>query len=67
MTVTSQIDISTPNGRRIVKELETHKRVVKLTYNDVMHEDSIPLDDAVEMIWNQLERKIGYDVRTIRK
>ncbi|HRZ96980.1 MAG TPA: hypothetical protein P5084_05450 [Paludibacter sp.] len=67
MTVTAQIDISTPTGRRIVKELESHKRVVKLTYNDVMPEGAIPLDDAVEMIWNQLDRKIGYDIRTIQK
>lgn len=66
MTVTAQIDISTPTGRRIVKELDTHKRVVKLTCNEVTPEGTIPLDDAVEIIWNQLERKIGYDVRTIQ-
>ena len=34
MTVTAYIDINTPTGRRIVRELETHKRVVKIVYNE---------------------------------
>jgi len=32
MTVIANIDISTPTGRKIVRELEKHKRVVQLTY-----------------------------------
>ena len=67
MTVTAQIDISTPTGRRIVKELETHKRVVKITYNDSLPNGAIPLEDAAELVWNQLEAKMGYDIRTIQK
>jgi len=67
MTVTARIDISTPTGRKIVKELETHKRVVKISYEDALPNDAIPLDDAIELVWNQLETKIGYDVRTIQK
>lgn len=34
MTVIANIDISTPTGRKIVRELEKHKRVVKITYPD---------------------------------
>ena len=67
MTVTAQIDISTPTGRRIVKELETHKRVVKIIYNETLPEGAIPLDDAIELVWNQLETKIGYDIRTLKR
>lgn len=67
MTVTAQIDISTPTGRRIVRELETHKRVVKISYNEVLPNGAIPLDDAIELVWSQLESKIGYDIRTIQK
>jgi hypothetical protein len=67
MIVTAQIDISTPTGRRIVKELETHKRVVKIIYDETLPEGAIPLDDAIELVWNQLETKIGYDIRTIQK
>jgi len=32
MEVTAKIDISTPAGRKIVKELEKHKKLVKITY-----------------------------------
>ena len=67
MTVTAQIDISSPTGRRILKELEAHKRVVKITYNNALPEGAIQLDDAIELIWDQLETKIGYDIRTIQK
>ena len=32
MTVIANIDINTPTGRKIVRELEKHKRVVRITY-----------------------------------
>jgi len=32
MKVTAKIDISTPAGRKIVRELEKHKKLVKVTY-----------------------------------
>ena len=32
MEVTAIIDISTPAGRKIVRELEKHKKLVKVTY-----------------------------------
>ena len=67
MTVTAQIDISTPTGRRIVKELEAHKRVVKIICNETLPDGAIPLNEATEIIWNQLVTKIGYDIRTIEK
>ncbi len=38
MEVTARINISTPAGRKIVKELEKHKKLVKVTY---------PLPDSI--------------------
>ena len=32
MEVTAKINISTPAGKKIVRELEKHKKLVKLTY-----------------------------------
>jgi len=32
MEVTAKINISTPAGQKIVRELEKHKKLVKLTY-----------------------------------
>jgi hypothetical protein len=67
MTVTAQIDISTPTGRKIVKQLENHSRVVKLSYNNELPEGAIPLENAIEQVWSQLETKIGYDIRKEQK
>ena len=32
MKVTANIDVNTPTGRRLVRELEKHNKVVKITY-----------------------------------
>ena len=40
MEVTAKINISTPAGRKIVRELEKHKKLVKITY---------PLPDFIDV------------------
>ena len=69
MSVIANIDDSTPTGRKIVKEPEKHKRVVKLSYPE---QEEIPdgcrtLEEGIKEIWNQLENKFGYDIRTIEE
>ncbi|MDD4970314.1 MAG: hypothetical protein PHT07_12890 [Paludibacter sp.] len=65
MTVIANIDVSTPTGRKIVRELEKHKRVVQITYPDVetIPEGSITLEEGIEELWNHLENRFGYDLR----
>lgn len=41
MEVAAKINISTPTGRKIVKELEKHKKLVKVTYPLPFGEDEI--------------------------
>ncbi|MDD4970313.1 MAG: hypothetical protein PHT07_12885 [Paludibacter sp.] len=70
MTVIANIDISTPTGRKIVRELEKHKRVVQITYpepivEEVVEEETISLDEAEEYLWNKLEESYGVDLRTL--
>lgn len=67
MTVTAQTDISKPTSKKNVRELENHSRVVKLAYNNELPVGAIPLDCAIELVWSQLETKIGYDIRTEQK
>jgi hypothetical protein len=69
MSVIANIDDSTPTGRKIVKELEKHKRVVKLSYSQTeeIPEDCVPLEEGIEEFWRQLESKFGYDIRTIEQ
>ena len=68
MSVIANIDDSTPTGRKIVKELEKHKRVVKLSYPE---QEEIPdgcrtLEEGIKEIWNQLENKFGYYIRIMK-
>ena len=70
MTVIANIDISTPTGREIVRELEKHKRVVHLTYpepivQEKVIEETISLEEAEEYLWNKLEESYGVDLRTL--
>jgi hypothetical protein len=70
MTVTAKIDISTPTGRKIVRELEKHKRVVKITYNEPdvvvdIAEETITWEAAETHIWDKLESQFGVDLRTL--
>ena len=69
MSVIANIDDSTPTGRKIVKELEKHKRVVKLSYPEFppVPDGCRTLEEGIKEIWNQLENKFGYDIRTIEE
>ncbi|MDO9634911.1 MAG: hypothetical protein Q7J05_07750 [Paludibacter sp.] len=56
--VIAHIDISTPIGRRLVKELEKHKKTVKVEY---------PLPEAIsgqkwhtiEEVFNEVEKELN--------
>lgn len=66
MTVIANIDISTPTGRKIVRELEKHNRVVKITYPEAeeIPEGAVTIEEGVEEFWGHLEKKFGVDLRT---
>lgn len=70
MTVTANIDISTPTGRKIVRELEKHKRVVQITYpepivQEEVIDETISVEEAEDYLWNKLEEHYGVDLRTL--
>ncbi len=41
MTITAHIDTSTPTGRRILRELEAHKKVVKIDYPEPLDAEGL--------------------------
>ena len=66
MEVTAKINISTPTGRRLVRELERHTKVVELEYpvdSNLIPEGAIPLAKGIDQLWNSLQNKFGYDLR----
>jgi len=68
MTVTAIIDVSTRTGRRIVRELEKHKRVVKIISEpetlEPITEKTYPMDEVFDELWDKLEEHYGVDLRT---
>jgi Asp/Glu/hydantoin racemase len=59
MNITAHIDVSTPTGRRIIKELETHKRVVKIENPMPVGADGLPEETfSVEDIFAELDQKL---------
>lgn len=70
MTVIANIDISTHTGRKIVRELEKHKKVVQIIYPDSnieeeVVEETVSLEEAEEYLWKKLEDSYGVDLRTL--
>ena len=65
MEVAAKINISTPAGRKIVKELEKHKKLVKVCYPLPFEEDEI-IDEtySVNEVFAELDQqmKIHYGI-----
>jgi hypothetical protein len=63
--VTAEIDIATPTGRRIVNELEQHKRFVKLNYpaSERITERTYTVDEAFDIVGKRLSRNYGVEIK----
>jgi hypothetical protein len=59
MTVTATIDVSSPTGRRLVRELEKHKRVVKIDNPLPIGADGLPEKTySVDEVFDKLRKKL---------
>ena len=70
MTVIAHIDINTTTGRRILRELETHKRVVRLEYPLPAQEDgsvqkTYSVQETFDNLYDKLEGHYGVDLRKL--
>ena len=70
MTVTASINISSPTGRKLLRELEKHKRIVQIVYNEPISsvtevEDTVSLEEAENYLWDRLEENYGVDLRKL--
>jgi len=65
--VTAQIDVTRPAGRRLVRELEKHKKVAKVEYPlpPGVSGKGYTLDEINEMAYNKLSAYYGVDVRNL--
>lgn len=60
MIVTAHIDISSPTGRKIVRELASHKKTVKIENPLPVDSDGLELKTySIEETFNNLYEKLG--------
>lgn len=70
MTVTVRINVETPAGRKIVRELEKHKKIVEIEHEQPLGVDGlprllIPAEQVFEEGWDLLRELYGVDLRQL--
>lgn len=70
MTVTAHIDISTPKGLKIARELAKNKKIVVFDNPLPVDEDGSPIktyssEEIENMVWDKLSDHYGEDVRKL--
>jgi len=70
MNVTAHIDVSTPKGRKIVRELEKNKEFVEIDYPIPVSEDGSPIktfsaEYAENLLWEKLNELYGTDIHEL--
>lgn len=64
MNVTVHIDISTPKGRKIFRELVKNKEIVEIDEPKIVKPD-LPVADIEEKVWDKLSDHYGVDLRKL--
>jgi len=67
-TINVQIDISTPTGRRLLREVEKHPRVAKIEYplpKELEGQRFYTLDEVFEECYDILSEHYKCDVRKL--
>ena len=71
MTVTVHIDVSTPEGRELVLDLEKHKSVVMIEEHiekvegEETKQKTYSTEYAENLLWEKLNEHYGKDIREI--
>lgn len=70
MTVTAHIDVSTAKGRKIIQELEKHRKIVKINNPMPVDENGLTIktysvDESFDNLYDKLEEHYGVDLRKI--
>lgn len=67
--VIAHIDISTPIGRKLVKELEKHKKAVRVEYplpEAISGQRTYTLDESYNECCDILSKNYGVDIHNLR-
>ena len=65
MEVIATIDAARPTGRRIIRDLKRHSRVVTLNYPQPKNISGYTLEESYNMGLDRLSKHYGVDFRTL--
>jgi hypothetical protein len=70
MTVTVHIDISTPEGRELVRDLEKHKSIITIDPPVLEGEEEIlqntySVEETFDNLYDKLQEHYGVDLREL--
>ena len=69
MEVTVRINIDSPTGRKLVREIEKHKKVAEIEYplpEDLQNCTALSHNEVWDKVWDKLSNYYGVDVRKLR-
>jgi hypothetical protein len=69
MEVIARINIDSPTGRKLVHEIEKHKKVAEIEYplpEELQNCTALSHDEVWNKVWDKLSNHYGVDVRKLR-
>jgi len=69
MEVTARINIDSPTGRKLVREIEKHKKVAEIEYplpEDLQNCSAISHNEVWDKVWDKLSHHYNVNVRKLR-
>ena len=67
--VTARINIDSPTGRKLVREIEKHKKVAAIDYplpEELLNCSALSHNEVWDKVWDKLSNHYGVDVRKLR-
>jgi len=69
MEVIARINIDSPTGRKLVHEIEKHKKVAEIEYplpEELQNCTALSHNEVWNKVWDKLSNHYGLDVRKLR-
>jgi len=69
MEATARINIDSPTGRKLVREIEKHKKVAEIEYplpEDLQNCTAISHNEVWDKVWDKLSNHYNVNVRKLR-
>ena len=68
MEVTARINVDSPTGRKLVREIQKHKKVAEIEYplpEGMLNGTALSDDEVWSKVWDKLSEHYGVDVRNL--